>query len=159
MTLLPAGTYNLVIMARTIERPPGPYDYAMFLGLKARDWPELIARIERGLPYSAIEHLQRNAGLDPDLLLQWIQIAPRTLARRKAQGHLSAEESDRLLRAARVFGRALELFDGNRAAAAHWLSSKPRALGGATPLEMSRTDLGGREVENLIGRIEHGVYS
>jgi putative toxin-antitoxin system antitoxin component (TIGR02293 family) len=146
-------------MAGTVSERHGPYDYAAFLGVKARAWPELIARIERGLPYSALEHLQRNAGLDSDVLLQWIQIAPRTLARRKAQGRLSPEESDRLLRAARVFGRALQLFDGNRAAAVHWLLSKPRALGGATPIEVSRTDLGAREVENLIGRIEHGVYS
>jgi putative toxin-antitoxin system antitoxin component (TIGR02293 family) len=146
-------------MARTIERPPRPYDYAMFLGLKARDWPELIARIERGLPYSALEHLQRNAGLDPDLLLQWIQVAPRTLARRRAQGRLSPEESDRLLRAARIFGCALDLFHGDRAGAVEWLSHKMAALGGATPIEVSRTEVGAREVENLIGRVRHGVYS
>lgn len=146
-------------MARTGERPPRPYDYATFLGLKDRDWPELIARIERGLPYSALEQLQRNAGLDPDLLLQWIQIAPRTLARRKAQGRFSSEESDRLLRAARVFGHALDLFHGDREGAVEWLSHKLAALGDATPIEVSRTDLGAREVENLIGRVRHGVYS
>jgi putative toxin-antitoxin system antitoxin component (TIGR02293 family) len=131
----------------------------MFLGLKDRSWSRLISSIERGLPYSALEHLQRNTGLDPDAFLQWIQMAPRTQARRRLQGRLTAEESDRLLRAARVFGRAVELHEGNRAAAVLWLASKPRALGGATPLEVSRTDLGAREVETLIGRIEHGVYS
>ena len=146
-------------MVRTIERPSGPYDYAMFLGLKARDWPELISRIERGLPFSAFEHLQRNAGLDSDLLVQWIQMAPRTLARRKAQGRLSPEESDRLLRAARIFGCAVDLFHGDRAGAVEWLSHKMAALDGATPIEVSRTELGAREVEHLIGRVRHGVYS
>ena len=146
-------------MVRVIERPPGPYDYAMFLGLKARNWPELVARIERGLPYSAIEQLQRNAGLDPDLLSQWIQIAPRTLARRKVQGRLSPEESDRLLRAARIFGCALGLFHGDRAGAVEWLSHEMPALDGATPIELSRTEVGAREVEDLIGRIRYGVYS
>jgi len=159
LTLLPDGAYDLVIMARTVERPPGPYDYATLLGLKARDWPELITRIERGLPYGALDHLQRNAGLDPDLLTQWIQIAPRTLARRKAQGRLSPEESDRLLRAARIFGCALELFHGDRAGAVEWLSHKMPALDGATPIEVSRTEVGAREVEHLIGRVRHGVYS
>lgn len=147
-------------MARAAaEQSSGPYDYAMFLGLKDRSWSRLITSIERGLPYSALEHLQRNTRLDPDEFLQWIGIAPRTQARRKLQGRLTAEESDRLLRAARVFGRALELHEGNRAAAVQWLASRPRALGGATPLEVSRTELGAREVETLIGRIEHGVYS
>lgn len=146
-------------MARTIERPPGPYDYVGFLGLKDHDWPDLIARIERGLPYSAIEHLRRNAGLDPDLLLQWIQIAPRTLARRKAEGRLSPEESDRLLRVARVFGCALDLFHGDRAGAVEWLSQELAALDGATPMEVSRTYVGAREVEEIIGRVRQGVYS
>jgi putative toxin-antitoxin system antitoxin component (TIGR02293 family) len=140
-------------------RPPGPYDYAMLLGLKGLDWPQLISRIERGLPYSALERLQRNTGIAQDAFSRWLQIAPRTQARRKLQGRLTPEESDRLLRAARVFGRVLELFRGNRAATVRWLLSKPRALGGATPLEISRTDLGAREVETLIGRIEYGVYS
>jgi uncharacterized protein (DUF2384 family) len=40
-----------------------------------------------------------------------------------------------------------------------WLLSKPRALAGATPLELSRTDLGAREVEDLIERIRYGVYT
>ena len=147
-------------MARAAaEQLPGPYDYAMFLGLKDRSWSRLITSIKRGLPYSALEHLQRNTGLDPDVFLRWVQIAPRTQARLKLQGRLTAEESDRLVRAARVFWRALELHEGNRAAAVQWLSSTPRALGGATPLEVSSTDLGAREVETLIGRIEHGVYS
>jgi uncharacterized protein (DUF2384 family) len=32
-------------------------------------------------------------------------------------------------------------------------------LGGAVPLEYAETEVGAREVENLLGRIEHGVYS
>ena len=152
-------------MARTAAqpsmnaRPPGPYAYAMLVGLKELDWPQLISRIERGLPYSALEHLQRNMGIAPETLFQWIQMAPRTLARRKLRGRLTPEESDRLLRAARVFGRVLEFFRGDRAGALQWLLSKPRALGGATPLELSRTDLGAREVEDLIERIRYGVYT
>lgn len=142
-------------------RPPGAYeyDYAMLLGLKELSWHELIPRIERGLPYSALEHLQRNAGLGPDVFLQWIQMAPRTQARRRVQGRLTPEESDRLLRAARVFGRVLQFFNGDRDASARWMLSKPRALAGATPLEISRTDVGAREVETLIARIEYGVYT
>ena len=150
-------------MARTVaqplERPPGPYDYAMLLGLKDRNWSELISRIERGLPYSALEQLQRNTGIDREAFSRWIQIAPRTQARRKVQGRFTSEESDRLLRAARVFGRVLEFYRGNRAGAARWMTSKPRALGGATPLEISRTELGAREVEVLIERIRYGVYT
>jgi putative toxin-antitoxin system antitoxin component (TIGR02293 family) len=150
-------------VARFVEsmngRPPGPYDYAMLLGMKDLNWPELISSIERGLPYSALVHLRRNTGLALDVVLQWIHLAPRTLARRKVRRRLLPDESDRLLRAARTFGLALELYHGDRDGAVEWLLSKPRALGGATPLDISRTEVGAREVEHLIGRIRHGVYS
>ena len=43
--------------------------------------------------------------------------------------------------------------DGRR-----WLRSPALGLGGAVPLEF-KTEVGAREVENLLGRIEHGVYS
>ena len=58
-----------------------------------------------------------------------------------------------------VFGRALELFEGDARVAERWLSSPKRALGGAVPYELAKTEAGVREVEGLIGRLEHGVFS
>jgi putative toxin-antitoxin system antitoxin component (TIGR02293 family) len=57
-----------------------------------------------------------------------------------------------------VFARAVELFEGDRNAASEWMSSPLQALGGATPNEVVKTELGAHEIEKLIGRIEHGVY-
>jgi len=39
-----------------------------------------------------------------------------------------------------------------------WLTRAQPALGGAIPLELAKTGLGTREVEALIGRLEHGVF-
>jgi putative toxin-antitoxin system antitoxin component (TIGR02293 family) len=58
-----------------------------------------------------------------------------------------------------MFERAVELFEGDVAGAVRWLASAKRALGGQAPLTYSRTEVGAREVENLIGRLEHGVFS
>lgn len=88
------------------------------------------------------------------MLAELAQIPPRTLARRKEEGRLDPDESDRLLRASRVFGRALALFEGDVDAARTWLSAEQPALGGMAPLELATTDVGAREVENLIGRLE-----
>lgn len=68
-------------------------------------------------------------------------------------------ESDRLLRAAALFEKSVELFDGDRSEAMRWLQSPQRALGGVEPLHFARTEGGAREVEELIGRLEHGVFS
>ena len=72
---------------------------------------------------------------------------------------LDPGRSDRLLRFARLFRLAVELHDGDEEAARDWLRKPARALDGETPLDRADTEAGAREVENLIGRLEHGVYT
>ncbi len=55
--------------------------------------------------------------------------------------------------------QAIQLFDGNAAAAEHWLNTSNHALGGQAPVDMALTTGGAIEVENLIGRLEHGIFS
>ena len=146
-------------MRTTLRDTPGPHSYASLLGLRLRDWSLLSRAVNEGFAYDTFEFLRRSSGLSSDDLLQWLQIAPRTLTRRKQQGQFAPDESDRLLRAARVLGKAIALFDGDREAALEWLRSPLRALGGESPLDVATNDVGAREVENLIGRLEHGVFS
>jgi putative toxin-antitoxin system antitoxin component (TIGR02293 family) len=67
------------------------------------------------------------------------------------------KESDRLARIARLFERALELFDGNVDAAGTWLVTQQPALDDLAPVELAKTEVGTIEVEMLIGRIELGL--
>ena len=135
------------------------HPYLLLLGLDPVDTPRLVERVEEGFSFRELEHLRQNMGLSRVEMAELVQIRPRTLDRRKKEGRLHPEESDRLLRASRVFGRAIALFEGNAEGALRWLSSPQGALGGAVPLEMARTEIGAREVEGLIGRLEHGVFS
>ena len=52
-------------------------------------------------------------------LTHLVQINPRTLSRRKREGRLHADESDRVLRLSRVYGRTLDLFGGDLDKARH----------------------------------------
>jgi putative toxin-antitoxin system antitoxin component (TIGR02293 family) len=88
-----------------------------------------------------------------------LDLPRRTLTRRKRDGRFLPDESDRLLRASRLFGKTLELFEGDREAATHWLTSPQIGLGGAVPMNLAKTELGTREIETLIGRLEHGVFA
>lgn len=103
--------------------------------------------------------LETRSGIPLTQIAEIIGTPPRTLARRKAAGRLSADESEKLLRLSAVFENALELFDGDRSEALTWLASPKRELENQTPLDYARTEVGAREVENLIGRLEHGVFS
>jgi putative toxin-antitoxin system antitoxin component (TIGR02293 family) len=135
------------------------HPYLLLLGLDPVDTPRLVERVEEGFSFGELERLRQNVGLTREEISELVQIRPRTLDRRRKEGRLHPDESDRLLRASRVFGGAIALFEGDVEGALGWLSSPQRALGGAVPLEMARTEIGAREVEGLIGRLEHGVFS
>ena len=87
--------------------------------------------------------------------MRLIDINERTAQRRKEQGALTAEESDRLARIARVTQRAVDAL-GDTEQARVWLRRPNRALHGVEPLELLRTDAGAELVTDELGRIEYG---
>ncbi|HKT07471.1 MAG TPA: antitoxin Xre/MbcA/ParS toxin-binding domain-containing protein [Gemmatimonadaceae bacterium] len=131
--------------------------YVALLGMRRYEVTYVVSQIERGFGYQVFERFQKNAGLPVSALARLIEIPERTLARRRSAGRLEPDESDRLARAARVFARAIELFEGSMSQAREWLLTPLRALGGQAPLDFARTDAGAIEVEHLIGRLEHGL--
>jgi putative toxin-antitoxin system antitoxin component (TIGR02293 family) len=115
--------------------------------------------VERGLPFSSLERFKVNTALSWDAICALVQLPMRTLTRRRAASRLDPAESDRLVRAARLFHQVMELFEGDATSARAWLSRPQRGLGGAIPLAFARTETGAREVELLVGRLEHGVVA
>jgi len=137
----------------------GQHEYLSLLGLRSFDTAALLKRLEEGLSYAAFERLKRRLRVSSQELADAALITQRTLARRKRTGRLGPDESDRLVRVSRVFARSIELFEGDLESARSWLMRPVFALGGAVPFEMVKTEVGAREVENLITRLEHGVFS
>jgi putative toxin-antitoxin system antitoxin component (TIGR02293 family) len=119
----------------------------------------LIQQVEQGFSFATLRTLEARSGIAASELASVVGIPERTLARRRAAGKLTGDESDRLLRVSMVFDKAVDLFEGDVAAAATWLLTGRKALGNRTPLAYSRTEAGAREVENLIGRLEHGIFA
>lgn len=129
------------------------------LGVTAANPGELIRQVERGFSYKTLRALESRSGIAASRIASIIGIPERTLARRRASGKLTPDESERLLRISAVFEDAVDLFEGDVAAAVNWLTAPRKALGNQLPLAFSRTELGAREVENLIGRLQQGVFS
>lgn len=129
------------------------------LGLGTNTVPELIREVMRGFSFRSLVAFESNSGLNLQTVADVIGIPERTLARRKASGRLAPEESERLLRLSSLFEKAVELFEGDVSGAVNWLTSPKRAFESQTPLDYARTEVGAKEVENLIGRLEHGVFS
>lgn len=129
------------------------------LGIETTNAAQLVREIERGFSFGTLERVGQATGLPLDRLATSIGISPRTLTRRKKNSKLKAWESDRLVSISRLLAFALELFEGDTEKASGWFVQSNRALGDVSPLEMAATETGAREVENLIGRLEHGVFS
>jgi putative toxin-antitoxin system antitoxin component (TIGR02293 family) len=117
-----------------------------------KDW------IRGGLPFSSLEKVMERFGLDREEISSALDLPLRTFARRKQERRLRRDESDRLFRLVRIASQASEVL-GDDGKASRWLHTGNRALGGKPPLELLDTDLGSRQVEEVLGRIEHGVYS
>ena len=132
--------------------------YAELLGLTTTSELALADKVASGFDYRAFLRFQQVTKMSTTQLADLLSIPDRTLSRRKSEGRLHPDESDRLLRLARVVDLALGLFEGDKSAAQNWLMLSNDALGGKTPIELSKTEVGAREVENLINRLEHGLF-
>lgn len=139
------------------QRPRPEHLHVTLLGLRTYETVSLHSRLEEGLSYQALERLRQVVDVPIGDIADLLRISPRTVARRKESGKLQPDESDRLLRLSRLVGLTLELFEGDLEEARSWLSSPHQALGDESPLAFATTEVGAREVEHLIGRLEHGV--
>jgi putative toxin-antitoxin system antitoxin component (TIGR02293 family) len=125
---------------------------------KAKHPHELIRRIQKGLPFSDLRVLQDSIDMPFEQLAAKLAISRSTLQRRKTAGRLSPDESDKVMRFSQLLEHATKVF-GNVKKARAWLKHPQRGLGGAVPLDYAETEIGAREVDNLLGRIDYGVYS
>ena len=153
--------YNQSHMAATFST--ANLDAAELLGGKKvlgrqKEPAKLQQLIRLGLPYAALEALETRLALTHRDVLHVLGTAPRTLARRKRGRQLSALESDRLYRLARIAQLAAATL-GTVARARSWLARPNRALAGNTPLSMLDTEIGTRQIENVLARINHGMYA
>ena len=119
---------------------------------------KVIQRVGKGLPFREIETLRVEIDEPLESLGRHLSISRSTLQRRRAERRLSPQESDRVLRFFRLLRHATRVL-GDVSRARQWLKFPQRGLGGAVPLDYASTEVGAREVENLLGRIDYGVYS
>ena len=131
---------------------------ASLLCLPSGTTHELREAVRRGLPFSAMLELIRQLQLTPQQVASVVGISPRTLARRKQAGHLNSQESDRLYRVAHVASEAAETLSSLEKARV-WLKSPNRALASDMPLDLLDTEIGARQVEDVLLRLNHGLFS
>ena len=107
----------------------------------------------------SLDTLARGLAMPRGEVAKLLGISVRTLSRRcTSNSRLTAAESDRMVRLARVLAQAQETL-GSKEKAGQWLQTSNRALEGDRPIDRLDTDIGVRSVEQILGRIEYGLYS
>jgi putative toxin-antitoxin system antitoxin component (TIGR02293 family) len=118
--------------------------------------------LTEGLPAVAVSHLVETVGLLRDeanfstaLGMSW-----RTHQRKQANAtqRLSREQSGRAWKFAEVLSKATDVF-GSQERAEQWLTEPAMALDRHTPLELLNTAAGQELVEDLLTRLDYGVYT
>jgi len=115
---------------------------------------DVVSVVREGLPVYSFDRVRSALGVPAGTLGDVLGLAPRTLTRRRAEGRLAPDESDRLVRTARLVELAVAVFEDAEAAAA-WMSAPSSLLGGESPLAHSDTTPGAREVEDMLYAIEY----
>ena len=134
-----------------------------YLGLAATarssDPFKIDASIRLGFPSSALLGLKKATGFTSEEIATLLDISAKTMERAISQSaRLGLGVSDRLYRLANVMALAEHVLE-DRNQARVWLHEPQHGLGGRTPVELLATEAGSREVENLLGRIEHGFLA
>ena len=113
----------------------------------------------KGLPWGEAESLASELGIDLGELARLAGISTSTFFRRnKGSRRFTPAESDHLVRFGRLFSMARQVFE-DPVGAREWLKSPEIALRGRSPLDVSTTEAGAREVETLLRRIDYGIAS
>lgn len=121
--------------------------------------PAALVEVRNGMvPFASVGSLAQLLGIDARDLLTVVGMTVRTAARRKAEGALTADEADRLLRVARVLEEATRVF-GTREKAAAWLRTASPVLGDVVPYRLLDSDAGAKSVSDELIRIDFGDFA
>lgn len=135
-----------------------PQQVASVMGLprRIRSLRQLADAVERGLPKSALRssasRVYESRAAQTELIHRIVPEA--TLKRRREV--LKSDESERTERLARVIAIALYVWDDDDDAR-RFLTTSHRELGGKRPVDCALSELGAREVEELLWKLFYGL--
>lgn len=113
-----------------------------------------VVTVRKGLPVTVVDEILDSGAITSAELHE---VLPRkTLSNRRATGILTPDQSDKLIRVARVIARAEQTF-GSPEKAHMWLRRPTTPLKGEEPMKLLDTEAGARQVEDLLTKIDHGI--
>jgi putative toxin-antitoxin system antitoxin component (TIGR02293 family) len=130
-----------------------------FVGIRAAAKKERIdfsALAIQGLKKSAVDHFLKASKLRPSIFYRYLDITPRALGNYRANQALRLYLTDRILDLAKLYAHGLMVF-GSTDNFNYWLNAASIDLGGEKPIDLIHSRHGLEYVDDVLGRIEHGI--
>lgn len=117
----------------------------------------VIDKARQGVLRSEADSVAGLAGLTDLEMARMLNMSDRNLHRIKPHERLSRDASERLLLLTNLLRHGLDVFDDDAETFADWLRSPIRELNNQSPLNLLDTTTGFGLVDDVLGRIEHGI--
>ena len=111
-----------------------------------------------GISKKRLEIFKKEVEFDYDQLSHVFSVARTTLINKKGNSKFNTDISEKIVAVSDIFSYGFEVFE-DKEKFKKWIQRDNIALGGKAPYELLSSEFGREEVKNLIGRIDHGVYS
>ena len=119
----------------------------------------IIEQAQQGVSTQQVDQLTTLLGVSLKEMAVVLQVAERTLHRFRSEGRLDVQASERLLLLENLAAHGLADFDGQANVLANWIRHPLRELKGQPPIQWLNTISGFSLVDDVLTRIEYGVYS
>ncbi len=123
------------------------------LGVHLKTPLDLIELCKKGISLTIVHDLSADTGIPVAQILEILRV-PK-FSRRK---HLNREESEHLLQFVWLISRGIEVLE-DKGNFVSWLNGPIIALSSKSPISLLDSRFGIELVLDVLGRIEHGVYS
>ncbi len=116
------------------------------------------AKAKKGMSKSDFLQIVAYTGLNLTEFSKLLPVTKRTIEKAKDAALLSPVVSDRVLQIAALYQYGSEVLSDIQSFR-EWMHSPLIALGGQKPLDYINNDTGISIITDILGRIEHGIYS
>jgi putative toxin-antitoxin system antitoxin component (TIGR02293 family) len=117
---------------------------------------DLEEAVEHGLPASALDNVALSLASEGPSRTEILNSLIPPASRSRYKEKLTADQSSKVERIARVFATAIFVLD-DRDEARRFMTSHHPLLSNRTPFQAAMTDLGARRVEEMLWRVFYGI--
>jgi len=127
-------------------------------GIQIKSSRDYISLSRKGLSFRQLKEILKYTKLSMKQIGRMISVSERQLARYKDEKILKRDASAHLIQIVELYKKGYDVLE-NDDNFQIWMNSEIRSLGFQKPIDLLDTPFGIEEVKNILGRLEHGVYS